>query len=218
MVSSSVKILVRKCQTDCLLYYNHKRSITNGYCLTPEFIDRNKDKIDMIGISVDGTNEDINRKSGRVTKKGEVLTNERLYELSDHIHEAGVRLKINTQVMKPTCNEDFHDLIRRVMPDKWKLLRTSIREDVNIDAKGFVASEREFNDFVKRHKDLDPIVEDSEDIKNAYYMVFQYGEFVCVEGDSHRHLMPLMFGDVKESLSQIPHNEEGYKKRYSDDR
>lgn len=192
--------------------------ITNGYCLKPEFIDRNKGKIDMIGISVDGTNDDINRRIGRSTRDGKVLTNEKLYELADHIHSADMRLKIDTQVMKPTCNEDFHDLIRHVRPDKWKLLRTSIREDVNADAKEFVTTEQEFNDFVRRHEDLKPIVEDSEDIKNAYYMVFQYGEFVCVEGDSHRHLMPLMFGDVHESLDKIPHNIAGYKKRYSDDR
>lgn len=196
--------------------------ITNGFCLTPEFIDRNNGKIDMIGISVDGTNEDINRQIGRATEKGEVLTNERLYELSDHIRAAGMRLKINTQVMKPTCNEDFHELICRVKPDKWKLLCTSIREDVNIDAKGFVTSEQEFNDFVERHKDLNPIVEKSQDIKNSYYMVFQYGEFVYVKGDSHKHLMPLMFGDVQESLSQMPHNKKGwdkrYGKRYSDER
>ena len=192
--------------------------ITNGYCLTPELIDRNKGKIDMIGISVDGTTDDINRRIGRATQDGKVLTKERLYELVDHIHAAGMRLKINTQVMKPTCSEDFHELIRRVRPDKWKLLRTSIREDVNSEAKGFVTSEHEFQNFVTRHKDLNPIVEDEGDIKNAYYMVFQYGEFVCVEGDSHRHLMPLVFGDVKESLNQIPHNSEGYRKRYSDEK
>ena len=192
--------------------------ITNGYCLKPEFIDRNKGSIEMIGISVDGTSDEINRRIGRSTRDGKVLANETLYELADRIHAAGMRLKINTQVMKPTCHEDFHDLIRRTRPDKWKLLRTSIREDVNNDAKEFVATEQEFDDFVKRHEDLRPIVEDSEDIKNAYYMVFQYGEFVCVEGESHRHLLPLMFGDVHESLDKIPHNDEGYKKRYSDDR
>ena len=189
--------------------------VTNGYCLTPEFIDRNKGKIGMIGISVDGINEEMNRKIGRATQNGSVLTNEKLYELADCIHSVGMRLKINTQVMKPTCAEDFHDLIWRIRPDKWKLLRTSIREDVNNDAKVFVTSKKEFSDFVERHADLKPIIEDSEDIKNAYYMVFQYGEFVYVDGDSHRHILPLMFGDVKDSLSQIPHNDEGYKKRYT---
>lgn len=191
--------------------------ITNGYFLSPEFIDSNRGKVGMIGISVDGTTELLNKKIGRATKDGKTLPNERLHELADCIHAAGMQLKINTQIMKPNCEEDFHDLISRVRPEKWKLLRTSIREDVNSDAKGFVATEKEFENFVSRHTDLHPIVEDSDDIKNAYYMVFQYGEFVHVDGDSHLHMMPLSFGDARESIDRIPHNAEGYRKRYSDD-
>ena len=195
--------------------------ITNGYLLKPKFIEENRGKIQMIGISVDGTDEAMNQKIGRCTKSKScsphTLTNERLFELADTIHHAGIKLKINTQVMKPNCESDFHALIRRIAPDKWKLLQTTIREDVNKDVADWVLSKEAFEAFCQRHADLKPVKEEQDDIKNAYYMMFQYGEFVYVNGAEHRHLRPLLLGDTQESIGRIPHNKEGYAKRYSDE-
>ena len=193
--------------------------ITNGYLLTSKFIEDNRGKIQMIGISVDGTDEAMNLKIGRCTKSAlpRTLTNERLFELADAIHHAGIKLKINTQVMKPNCEADFHTLIKRIAPNKWKLLQTTIREDVNKDVADWVLSKEAFEAFCQRHADLKPVKEEQDDIKNAYYMMFQYGEFVYVNGVEHRHLRPLLFGDTQESIGRIPHNKEGYAKRYSDE-
>lgn len=193
--------------------------ITNGYLLTHEFIEENRGKIQMIGISVDGTDEEMNLKIGRCTKScsSQTLTNERLFELADTIHRAGIKLKVNTQVMKPNCEADFHALIKRIAPDKWKLLQTTIREDVNKDVADWVLSKEAFDAFCQRHADLKPVKEEQDDIKNAYYMMFQYGEFVYVNGMAHRHLRPLLLGDMQESIGQIPHNKKGYARRYSDE-
>lgn len=189
--------------------------ITNGMKLTPDFIRANRGKIQMIGISVDGVSEEMDLQIGRCTAKGDTLSKGRLIELASVIRESGIKLKIDTQVMRPNKDADFHGLIRAIKPDKWKLLQTSIRNDVNADIKAWVLNKDEFETFVKRHKDLNPLVEDESDIKNAYYMVFQYGEFVYVEGNRHVHLAPLILSERMGNVDLLPHNEEGYKKRYS---
>lgn len=189
--------------------------ITNGYLLTPDFILSNKGKIKTIGISVDGIDEKMNQLIGRATEDGRVLENTRLFDLADTIHAAGMELKINTQVMKPSLDKDFHEIIKRMRPNRWKLLQTSIRQDANVDAADWVVTSEEFDFFVKRHQDLNPIVEPKEKITNAYYMIFQYGEFVYVEGDEHRHLPPLIWGMAEDSINKLPHNKSGYNDRYS---
>lgn len=189
--------------------------ITNGMRLTPVFIRANRGKIGMIGISVDGVSEEMDLQIGRCTKERETLSKERLIELASVIKESGIMMKINTQVMRPNKDSDFHGLITAIKPDKWKLLQTSIRDDVNADVKSWVLSKDEFEAFAMRHKDLNPIVEDESDIKNAYYMIFQYGEFVYVEGSRHVHLTPLVLSEQMGNVDFIPHNEEGYRKRYS---
>ena len=42
--------------------------VTNGSLLTKEFIERNKNKLYMIGISIDSLNEETNEKIGRCCK------------------------------------------------------------------------------------------------------------------------------------------------------
>ena len=188
--------------------------ITNGSYLSPEWIRSNRGKISMIGISVDALTHEQNVLLGRVNEKKESLSAERLSELASEIHRAGMKLKINTVVNSVNCSLDFTDLIRDLAPERWKLLRMIQINGVNDGGKSLLVSDREFADFVARHRALSPVVEDTDDIVNAYIVVNPFGELINNSGHHYTTTESLLDHGFLEEFSKIPFREDAYRKRY----
>lgn len=97
--------------------------ITNGYYLTKEFIEYNRNKLSMIGISVDSLNHDTNIKIGRCYDN-KTLSEEELINISKCIKDNNIKLKINLCITPFNVNEDINYFINEVSPDRFKLLRS----------------------------------------------------------------------------------------------
>ena len=188
--------------------------ITNGSLLTPSWIESNRNKLSMIGISVDALCHEDNCRLGRVNGAGRSLEPTRLVELATMIHAVGIRLKINTVVNRVNCLQDFHDLVAAVRPDRWKLLRMIRIEDANDDADDLLVSDDEFRAFVTRHEDCHPVIEDTKDIVNAYIVVNPMGRLL--DNTNHRYhesesLLEHSFGEV---FPKIAFDRQAYERRY----
>lgn len=188
--------------------------ITNGSLLTPSWIDANRNKLSMIGISVDATDHADNVRLGRINGAGLSLSKERLVELARSIHAAGIRLKINTVVNRVNCHRDFHELVESVRPDRWKLLRMIRIEGTNDHADDLLVSDAEFEAFASRHADCRPVVENAEDIVNAYVVVNPMGRLLDNTGGRYRETPSLLAHSFGEVFPAVAFDRRAYERRY----
>ena len=101
--------------------------ITNGYYITDDFIITNKNKLSMIGISVDSINHDTNIKIGRCFNN-KTISKEQLIHICKLIKNNGIILKINTCVTSLNKDEDINELLNIVNPNRTKVLRAFCNE------------------------------------------------------------------------------------------
>ena len=189
--------------------------ITNGSLLTPQFIQHNQDKLQMIGISIDGLDYQDNLRIGRLDRLGHELSKERLTELAHCIHNAGIRLKINTVVNAVNCDKDFGPLMEKLAPERWKLLRMLRYEHANDAGESLTISDEQFQGFVARHLYLHPVVEDTEDLVNSYIVVTPEGRLITNTPERFRATESLVDHPFLEEFAKVSFSEEAFQKRYA---
>lgn len=150
--------------------------ITNGSYLTNEFIHRNENKLYMIGISVDSTDDDINELIGRKTIKY-------IVELCEEIKKSNIKLKINICINKHNVSFDFKPIIERIKPDRLKVLQVLPTPHSKYVEELTVTSD-EFNEVCTRLMEYNPICEDNEFMKESYWIVDSEGYY----GKDNLHL------------------------------
>ncbi|MDD3127350.1 MAG: radical SAM protein, partial [Candidatus Izemoplasmatales bacterium] len=112
--------------------------ITNGSYLTSEFINSNKNKLCMIGISVDSMDDVINKLIGRKTIKN-------IVEICEDIKKANIKLKLNLCISKHNVGYDFKPIIERTKPDRLKVLQVlPTRYTKNVDS--LIITKEEFHE------------------------------------------------------------------------
>lgn len=188
--------------------------ITNGSLLTETFIQKNSKKLSMIGISIDGLNHRQNSMLGRVDKHGADLSSEHLQCLADAIHKVKMKLKINTVINAINYQDDFHQLIQSLAPERWKLLRMLHFDNANEASKSLMISDEAFNAFVARHHHLHPVVEDKNDIVNSYIVVTPEGKLINNANDHYSMTESLLTHSFASEFAKIPFSETAYQKRY----
>lgn len=188
--------------------------VTNGSLLTDEFIIKNKNKIDTIGISVDSLDASTNIKIGRCNKNS-TLDVSQLVKICECIKESGIKLKINTCVSKFNISEDLSDFILRVKPNRYKLLQMIVIKGVNDESKCHKISKNEFQSYCKKNSYLNPICESDLEISNSYLMVDSKGDF-CV--DNNTNVTPIgnaIAENFDDLVNKSNINLENFNKRYS---
>ena len=147
--------------------------ITNGMLLTKEFIENNKNKLSMIGISVDSLKETTNRIIGRCFNE-KTLTKEELINVCKHIKNNGINLKINICISKHNINEDFKEFLREVKSDRIKFLRVLIDHDKSLN--NISISDDEWKRLQNTYCDINnSIFEDNEFMRNQYLIIDSLG-------------------------------------------
>lgn len=141
--------------------------ITNGKNLTKKFIQDNKLKLSMIGISIDSMDDTINRIIGRKTIKNVV-------KICEEIKNAGIKLKINICVSKHNLNHDFNPIIKQITPDRLKILQILPSPHLS-NPNLYTITENEFLAFCKHLESYNPICENNEHMKEVYWIVDSEG-------------------------------------------
>ncbi len=183
--------------------------ITNGYYLDESFIERHKNQIETIGISVDSLDYKTNLKIGRCCKKN-TLSKEKIVYISKMIKNAGIKLKINTCVSKINVNEDFNEFINEIKPDRFKILQMLCDSDDKVNA-GNVVSKEEFEHFISKIK-YDHVYESKEDMEKSYIIIDSLGNIGT--NNSHLSNISVFDYDLAEAISMLDVDYVNYIKRY----
>ena len=153
--------------------------VTNGYLLTNEFIINNKDKLSMIGISVDSIDNNTNKLIGRCCGCKSIEKNH-LLEICNTIKKCNINLKINTCVMKTNLNEDLSSLIKEIKPDRYKIFQVVL--DTKFAKENAITND-EFNKYLSKYNGIDYFSETNDYMLQNYLIVDSRG-FLC---NNNRH-------------------------------
>ncbi len=150
--------------------------VSNGFYLNQELIRKLKPFIDWIGLSIDSAYEEVEIALGR-GNGGHV---KKIIDLASAIHEAGIKLKINTTVTRLNWSEDMRPLISRLKPDRWKVFQVLHILGQNDDHFNELSITNEQFSYFKTLNDettagLVPIFEGANEMLASYFMISPSG-------------------------------------------
>lgn len=126
-------------------------------------------------MSLDSGREDIELQLGRgYGNHVEKIKNAVKVIKQEYPH---IKIKINTTITKLNWQEDMHDIISNLSPDRWKVFQVKIIEGINEHSSDLKITKEEFYKFINHHKDLNPIGEDNDLMTDSYLMIDPSGRF-----------------------------------------
>ena len=189
--------------------------ITNGALLSEDFMEKNSKKISMLGVSIDSLDAETNLIIGRSTISGKRADYQKIIRLLDLAREINpdIRIKINTVVNRYNFDEDLSNLISRVKPDKWKVLRVL---PATQKSKTQEISDEQFMIFQERHAHIEcAVFEDNECMKNSYLMIDPYGRFFFNKKNiDYGYSAPILEVGIEQALAKTDFDETKFINRY----
>ena len=177
--------------------------VTNGSRLNLEWLQSNKKFLDWIALSIDSVNKETNILSGRF-RKHQIFDEVKYLELIENIKKLEYKLKINTVVSKFNVNEDMNKFINKVNPDRWKIMQVLPiigQNDKQID--NFEVTLKEFNNFLKRHKNNNIVSENNYEMQGSYVMIDPIGRFFNNSSGKHIYSSAINKVGVKKALNEV---------------
>lgn len=185
--------------------------ISNGSMLTEQFIESNRHKLHMIGLSVDSIKDSTNVIIGRYgCGKRKALDYNKVKELCLLIKEKGILLKINTVVSKLNLNEDILQLLEDVRPNRLKFLQMIPFDEYS---RSITVSDAEFSAYLKKYQGFEFVPEYSADIASSYLIVDSSG-FVNTNNLHIDRQCSALELPIDEIVKHIKFDYEGENKRY----
>ncbi|MBL4856516.1 MAG: viperin family antiviral radical SAM protein, partial [Idiomarina sp.] len=174
-------------------------------------------QLTYLGVSLDSTHSGTNLAIGRVERSGRQLSLNELTANLDFARQVNpaLKIKINTVVNALNADEDLSELITRVRPERWKVLRMLPIVDATL-----AVSDEAFAAFVERHSAFRSIqcVEDNSDMCESYLMVDPYGRFfqnqAAGEG-GYLYSRPILPSGAAAAFSEMRLNPAGFRSRYT---
>ena len=182
--------------------------VTNGSRITQEWLERVKDCLDWVTLSIDTTDPHKMEELGRTTRAGP-LTESDYLTLTDMLKEHGIRLKINTVVARSNWNEDLTGFIVRAGPERWKILQVlPVNGQNDGTVGGQLVSSAQFASYVARNLGVETsgiavVPESNELMTGSYVMVDPAGRFFDNVTGSHRYSRPINQVGVEAALREV---------------
>ncbi|WEW61419.1 hypothetical protein PRK78_006909 [Emydomyces testavorans] len=194
--------LVEYCKKD--LKIESVSIVTNGSRVTERFLSKYGQYIDIIAVSCDSFQEDVNVKIGR--GKGSHLQD--VLRASKLCRDHGIRFKLNTVVNQYNYTEDMNEHIAALDPFRWKVFQVLIIEEENgseqtlRDGRRFTITDEQFQQFCKTHEHNKCFIPESNDVmKSSYLLMDEYMRFLNKGvGEPSRSILDV---GVKEALRHV---------------
>lgn len=191
--------------------------ITNGSLLDENFIIENAKKIEVLGVSIDSDSPEINREIGRQCNKKKQIDLGRisgLCKLARSINP-NIEIKLNTVVSRFNFSENLSDIVGRIAPDRWKIMRML----PSINSNGEISG-NQFRSFVARHNSLSHLIqaEDNADMRCSYLMIDPLGRFYQnsnLQGKEYVYSNFIAEVGIAEAFSEIFFDHESFSSRYN---
>ncbi|MDY0385976.1 MAG: viperin family antiviral radical SAM protein [Methanolobus sp.] len=153
--------------------------VTNGSFINSSNIAKIAEHADWIGISVDSIDNQVEAELGRGW--GKHVTH--ALEVSELVHDYGMKLKVNTTVTRLTYEEDMHHLIETMDPHRWKIFQMLHIEGQNDSCVNDLSiSDQQFESFRIHHQDVrlqsnkKPTFESNDDMIGSYLILDPAGK------------------------------------------
>jgi radical S-adenosyl methionine domain-containing protein 2 len=127
--------------------------VTNGSRVKDRFLSTFGQYIDVLAVSCDSFQEEVNVKIGRGS--GSHLPN--VLRLSRLCREHDIKFKLNTVVNKYNYQEDMNQQISKIQPFRWKCFQVLVIDGENDstatlrNANPFTITDEEYESFCNRH-------------------------------------------------------------------
>ena len=194
--------------------------VTNGTLVKEHFIQKNHNYIDMIGVSLDSFDEEINKKIGRGTGKNVIQA----FKIAEMCKKYNIKFKLNTVVCKYNYNENMIENVQKLNPDRWKCFQVLMVKGENDsnetlrNAKEFLISDEQFKMFCDKHKHLKCFVNENNKIMaNSYLILDEYMRFLYKnEKGIEVPSKCILDNDIQDVLKEVNWDEDAFKYRNGD--
>ena len=192
--------------------------VTNGSLLDERLMNQLAGNLDILALSVDSFSSDTNRRIGRCGRGSPPDFNHYL-TVSDRVHRAGSRLKVNTVVNRMNVNEDIGSQIAALGPFRWKILQAKRVFGQNDGAFGRVeVNDEEFRAYVERNRrSVGPSVvivpETAEEMTSSYAMIAPNGCFFDNSLGYYRYSRPIGEVGLIEAFNDVVFSEQKFMNR-----
>ena len=189
--------------------------ITNGSLVKKNFFEKYGKYIDVFGVSCDSFDKETNIKIGR-GKKGENV--QKLFEIRELCKQYGIKFKLNTVVCNYNKDENMVENIKKLNPDRWKVFQVLMVKGENEDkVTKFQITNKEFKQFVERHKEIKCMVAESNDNMKSSYLILDEKMRFLDKGDGDEICsQSILEVGVEKALESIVYDEKEFKKRKGD--
>ncbi|NWV15125.1 RSAD2 protein, partial [Ptilonorhynchus violaceus] len=162
--------------------------VSNGSLIRERWFEKYGEYLDILAISCDSFDEDVNVLIGR--RQGKKNHVENLRTLRQWCQKYAVAFKINSVINRFNVEEDMNEQIKALNPVRWKVFQCLLIEGENSgedalrEAEKFVISDKDFERFLDRHKDVSCLVpESNQKMRDSYLILDEYMRFLnCRNG------------------------------------
>ena len=182
--------------------------VTNGSCITREWLDRIDDCLAWAAVSIDTVDPEKLKRMGRTTRAGPLSEDDYL-RITDMLKQRNIRLKVNTVVTRTNYDEELADFIANARPEQWKLLQVlPVRGQNDGLVDNLVITYEEFERYVARNRYVESLgirmVAESNDLMTgSYVMVDPAGRFFDNVAGTHVYSRPINQVGVGAALREV---------------
>ena len=186
--------------------------ISNGTGITPSLIKKVANSIDIIGLSIDSSSNTTEFRLGRGISRPHI---ELIQKAAKLIHSHNIKLKINTTITPLNWQDDMNDLISQLNPFRWKVFQVHPIQGINdrfFEEFGYLET-KQFNHFMNRHQNLNPIGESTEIMNESYIMITPDGRFYQNSNNAYQYSERILDIGVENAFQQIQFSENKFLQR-----
>lgn len=185
--------------------------VSNGSKLTDKWFSQYGQYVDILAVSCDSFDPEVNQKIGRTSKLDAAENNhiENVLKAAELCRTYDIKFKLNTVVNRFNIDEDMSDNIRALNPSRWKVFQVLMLKTENDggsskrDATEFLISDEEFKAFIDRHRDIEALVpEDNSTMTNSYLILDERMRFLNCENGGKEPSESLLDVGVHAALKQ----------------
>ena len=209
--------------------------VTNGSRVTKAWMADYGYYLDIMAVSVDSFDKEVNDKIGRRSGKSGSSHLESLSMVRDWCREYSVLFKVNTVVNKHNFQEDMNENIRfesienlfkmslccrHLNPVRWKVFQCLPIEAENMgegalrQVEPFLVTDEEWEHFLNTHSDIGCLVRESNDqMRNSYIILDEYMRFLDNSQGRKEPSRSLLDVGVQAALNKSGFDEKMFLKR-----
>lgn len=186
--------------------------VTNGTKLNDTFLRNNRHYLDWIAISIDSLNESTNMLIGRKLVKDKTINQKKYLTIIETIKKYNYGLKINTVINEYNYIENFNSFIKKVKPQRWKVLQVLPIKGQNDKAIDKVKiTNKKFDIFLVKHAGVEYLIsEKNDEMKGSYVMIDPAGRFFENSTGEHVYSEPILEKGINSAYQQMNYNYEKF--------